>query len=134
MRMLKMLLVLLFTGGLQLTVVARGNGQEKRLTVNVSNASLETVFNIVRKQSSYLFIFRDENLASVDTKVTLRLKDATIGEVMERCLEGSPLSYRIVDNTVILVKRGEGKAFSKQQVRLTRHGQGTQGTAIRYRA
>ncbi|GEP97071.1 TonB-dependent receptor [Chitinophaga cymbidii] len=115
---LKMLLVLLFTGGLQLTVVARGKGQEKRLNVNVNNASLETVFDIVRKQSSYLFIFRDENLANVDTKVTFRLKDATIGQVMERCLEGSPLTYRIVDNTVILVKRGD-ESVQQQTVRLT---------------
>lgn len=116
--MLKALFVLLFLSGLQLTVVARGKGQDKRLDVHVNNASLETVFDIVRKQSSYLFMFRDENLAGLGKKVTLRLKDATIEQVMERCLENSPLTYRIVDNTVILVRR-TGVDVQPQPVRLT---------------
>lgn len=116
--MLKALFVLLFLSGLQLTVVARGKGQDKRLDVHVNNASLETVFDIVRKQSSYLFMFRDENLTGLGKKVTLRLKDATIEQVMERCLENSPLTYRIVDNTVILVRR-TGADVQPQPVRLT---------------
>ncbi|QEH42955.1 SusC/RagA family TonB-linked outer membrane protein [Chitinophaga sp. XS-30] len=116
--MLKALFVLVFLSGLQLTVVARGKGQDKRLDVHVNNASLETVFDIVRKQSSYLFMFRDENLAGLGKKVTLRLKDATIEQVMERCLENSPLTYRIVDNTVILVRR-TGADVQPQPVRLT---------------
>ncbi|AWO02173.1 SusC/RagA family TonB-linked outer membrane protein [Chitinophaga alhagiae] len=108
----------MLVAGLQLTAAAKG--QSKRLNVEVSNASLETVFRIVRQQSNYLFIFKDENLAAAASKITLRLKDATIEQVMDRCLEGSPLTYQIVDNTVILVRRGEAPETPQQQaVKLT---------------
>lgn len=100
---LKPLFLLLLVAGLQMAAAAKA--QSKRLNVEVNNASLETVFRIVRQQSNYLFIFKDENLAAAAEKITLRLKDATIEQVMERCLEGSPLTYQIVDNTVILMKR-----------------------------
>lgn len=116
-RGLKPLFLLILVAGLQFSAVAKG--QSKRLNVDVSNANLETVFRIVRQQSNYLFIFKDENLAKAGTKITLRLKDATIEQVMERCLEGSPLTYRIVDNTVILVKRSEAAADQQQAVKLS---------------
>ncbi|CAL1517224.1 TonB-dependent receptor [Chitinophaga sp. MM2321] len=90
---------------LQATVVARA--QEQPLTVKVNNASLETVFRIIRQQSDYLFIFKDENMSKARTKVTLQVEKATIRQVMDKCLEGSALDYRIVDKTVILVAKEE---------------------------
>ncbi|SIN71451.1 TonB-linked outer membrane protein, SusC/RagA family [Chitinophaga niabensis] len=116
-RWFKPLFLFLLITGLQLNAAAKG--QDKLLNVNVNDASLETVFKIVRQQSSYLFIFRDENLAGTNMKITFRLKDATIQQVMDRCLEGSPLTYRIVDNTVILVKRDEKPAAQQELVKLS---------------
>ncbi|WP_298737911.1 TonB-dependent receptor [uncultured Chitinophaga sp.] len=113
-RPFRTLLMLMLAAGLQLSAATKG--QDKGLDVEVSNASLETVFRIVRKQSDYLFIFKDENLAKTAAKITLHLKDATIEQVMDRCLEGSPLSYRIVDKTVILVKREDAQGTLQEQV------------------
>lgn len=116
-RWFKPLFLFLLITGLQLSAAAKG--QDKLLNVNVNDASLETVFKIVRQQSNYLFIFRDENLAGTNMKISFRLKDATIEQVMDRCLEGSPLTYRIVDNTVILVKRDEKPAVQQEVVKLS---------------
>ncbi|RPE14303.1 SusC/RagA family TonB-linked outer membrane protein [Chitinophaga lutea] len=116
-RLLRPLFLFLLVAGLQ--VAATAKAQNKRLNVEVNNASLETVFRIVRQQSNYLFIFKDENIAAAGSKITLRLKEATIEQVMERCLEGSPLTYRIVDNTVILVKREEPAAPQQKAARVS---------------
>ncbi|MGX5817873.1 TonB-dependent receptor [Chitinophaga lutea] len=99
----KTFLMLLLMGSMQLSAAVRG--QDKPLTLQVADASLETVFRIIRQQSNYLFIFRDENMSRISSKITLRVKDATIHDVMEQCLKGSPLTYQIVDNTVILLRR-----------------------------
>ncbi|SHK85677.1 TonB-linked outer membrane protein, SusC/RagA family [Chitinophaga jiangningensis] len=81
--------------------------QDQPLTVKATNATLETIFGIIRKQSDYLFIFRDENLSKAANRVTLSLEKATIDQVMNKCLEGTSLSYRIVDKTVILIPKKE---------------------------
>jgi TonB-linked SusC/RagA family outer membrane protein len=99
---LKHLLLTVLLAGLHITALARV--QDVPLNVTVNNAKLETVFKIIRQQSDYLFIFRDENMARVKSNITLQLRNATIQEVMDRCLEGLPLTYRIVDKTVILMK------------------------------
>lgn len=102
---LKRLLLLVLLAGLQFTATARV--QDVPLNVTVNNAKLETVLKIIRQQSDYLFIFRDENMARVKSNITLQLRNATIQEVMDRCLQGLPLTYRIVDKTVILMKPEE---------------------------
>lgn len=103
-KVLKHLLIVLLAG-LQFTAQARV--QDVPLNVSVNNAKLETVFRIIRQQSDYLFIFRDENMARVKSSITLQMRNATIQEVMDRCLQGLPLTYRIVDKTVILMKPEE---------------------------
>jgi len=111
--------VMLFMGiAMSATVSAHAQGQP--LTVKVNNASLETVFRIIRQQSDYLFIFRDENMSKASTKVTLQIEKATIQQVMDKCLQGSGLSYRIVDKTVILVPKEEGvSSLQAEQITIT---------------
>ncbi len=88
--------------------------QDVPLNVQVRDAGLETIIKIIRQQSDYLFIFKDENLARLNTRITLQMQNASISEVMDKCLAGSPLTYRIVDKTVILMSRETpGKAAVK---------------------
>lgn len=101
---LLLLLMLALTTGLPATAA---RPQDVPLNVQVRDAGLETIFKIIRQQSDYLFIFKDENLARINTRITLQMQNASIRDVMDKCLDGSPLTYRIVDKTVILMSRDE---------------------------
>lgn len=88
-----------------LQLSARAYPQKRLITLDMHRVSLEKVFTAVKKQSSYYFLYRNENLPQLGHSISLRVKDATIEEVMDRCLKGLPLAYRIMDNTVIITRK-----------------------------
>lgn len=102
---LHLFLLLALCTGLQSYAAVRI--QDVPLNIQVRDAGLETIFKIIRQQSDYLFIFKDENLARINSRITLQMRNASISEVMDKCLNGSPLTYQIVDKTVILMSREE---------------------------
>ncbi len=82
-----------------LTAGAAGNAQ--RVTITVKNAPLEKVFATIKKQAGYSFVYNN-SLLKTASPVTLQLKDATVTQVLEKCLAQQPLSYRIEQHTVII--------------------------------
>ncbi|ATL47791.1 SusC/RagA family TonB-linked outer membrane protein [Chitinophaga caeni] len=104
---LKLVCLLLLGLSLQVKVMAGTYLQDQPLSVHVKDADIQSVFKIIRKQSKYLFIFSDENIAKVKNKITLSVSNSSINEIMDACLEGTSLTYKIVDNTIILLPASE---------------------------
>jgi TonB-dependent starch-binding outer membrane protein SusC len=102
--LLMKLAFLLFT---ILLLQAWSNANAQAITLSVKNTPLENVFNQIRKQSAYSFIYTHEELAASHL-VTLSVKDADIEQVLKICFENQPLSYTIEENHIILkIKKGE---------------------------
>ncbi|MGV3641996.1 MAG: TonB-dependent receptor [Adhaeribacter sp.] len=85
-------------------------GFSQSISISERNASLEKVFEAISKQSGYLFLYNDELLQQA-RPVTLELKDAPLEQVIKACFQNQPLTYSIVEKTIV-VKPGEAK---KQQ-------------------
>lgn len=78
-----------------------GYSQEVKLTLKADNKSLTDVFAEIRKNSQYTFVYNLDDLQSVRVK-SLNVKDASIKEILDKCLKGTGFSYDIEDQVVII--------------------------------
>ncbi|HEX6431808.1 MAG TPA: carboxypeptidase-like regulatory domain-containing protein, partial [Niastella sp.] len=76
------------------------------ITIRQQNVPIEKVFQSIEKQSGYRF-FYNETLLQGAGKVTLNLQNASLQEALEACFRNQPLSYAIVEKTIIVKKRPE---------------------------
>ncbi|OQP58195.1 hypothetical protein A3860_07675 [Niastella vici] len=79
------------------------------ITLRQENAPLQKVFQSIEKQSGYRF-FYNETLLQGAVKVTLRLQNASLVEALDACFHNQPLSYAIVDKTIIVKRKKEQPA------------------------
>ena len=96
MRVMKLTALLLITGCLAAT--AKGVSQ---ITLSEKNSSLEKVIKKIKKQSGYHFLTTYELLQQVGT-VNVNLKNVSVKEAITECLKDKPLTFEIIDKTVIL--------------------------------
>lgn len=99
LRIMRLCLFLVFVG--TLTVHAETYSQSFDLKVN--NASLEEVMNVIRSKTEYSFFFDDDAVSKI-SNITLDLRNATVEDMMLRCLDGTGFSFRVVDKTIILFR------------------------------
>ena len=71
------------------------------ISLTVKQASLENVFDQIKKQSGYTFWYKDNTLNNA-RKVTLDIHNASLEDALELCFKGQPLSYEIVDKTIVV--------------------------------
>jgi TonB-dependent SusC/RagA subfamily outer membrane receptor len=80
---------------------AGAKGVSQTITLHRIDSPLETVLNDIHRQSGYSFVYNLEWLARVP-KVTLTVEQATLTETLDQLLAGQPLSYTLIDKTVVL--------------------------------
>ncbi|MDR1370510.1 MAG: SusC/RagA family TonB-linked outer membrane protein, partial [Dysgonamonadaceae bacterium] len=82
--------------------------QEKRVTVNLNNASLKEVFDVIEKQTTYRFSYRNIVIDSMKN-ITISKEEAIVSSVLDEALAGRNLRYTIVSSRSIVIS-------DKQQV------------------
>jgi TonB-linked SusC/RagA family outer membrane protein len=100
LRIMRLTAFLLLAACLQ--VSARGFGQT--VTLSVKDAPLAQVLDQVKKQTGFS-IFWDEQTLKGAHPVTLDLKNTPLDQALDACLRDQPLTYRIVENLVIIKPR-----------------------------
>ncbi len=83
---------------------ANAEGYAQKVSISKSNASLETVFSEIRKQTAYNVIC-DASILKKEYSVSVNLKNASLENAMQECLKGLPLAFQFIDkNIVVTVK------------------------------
>lgn len=85
-----------------LQISAKSYSQNIQLKGN--SISLKQAFGQIENQTGYSFFINHKLLKKADP-VSISLQNATIGEAMEALLRGQPLTYEIIDKTVILKEK-----------------------------
>jgi TonB-linked SusC/RagA family outer membrane protein len=75
-------------------------GYSQKINLNVTNAPLKKVLQLIKKQTSYVFFYDSKDV--LHKNVTIDVKDASLEETLTKCFNKFPLTYRIVNNTVFL--------------------------------
>jgi len=78
------------------------NAQDSGITIKLENQTIQHGFNLIERQSKYIFFYDDEIKSLLNKRVTLSLNSAPIEVVMNRLLESSNLTYRIVDKQILV--------------------------------
>jgi TonB-linked SusC/RagA family outer membrane protein len=92
-----------------LSAGARGTAQTIKL--DVKDAPLEKVFVQIKKQSGYSFVYYKDDLAKGE-KITLHLTSTNIDEVLQQVLKDQPLTYKIVDKTIVIARSADKGSHS----------------------
>ncbi|HEY4289265.1 MAG TPA: TonB-dependent receptor [Puia sp.] len=99
----KTLLIMKFTAILLLVVLTQAQAKTYSQTVTIAgkNAPLGSMLREIRRQTGYTFFF-DESWLKKAEKVTVTLFKAPLKQALDACFEGQPLTYVIIDNTVVI--------------------------------
>ena len=103
-RIMKLTTVLMIAACLQIS--ARGLSQT--VTIQEKNASLQKIFEDIRRQTGYQFFYIDETLRSA-SPVTLSVTNESLEKVLALCFRDQPLTYTISDKTIIVKRKAAGQ-------------------------
>jgi TonB-linked SusC/RagA family outer membrane protein len=103
MRFMKLTTVLLLAACLQ--VSAKVSGQN--ISMSQQNTTLERVFKEIHQKTGYQFFYKVE-LIEKAKKISIKVKDAPLEQVLDICFKDLPLNYSIKDHA-IFIKEKPGK-------------------------
>ncbi|WP_303177979.1 TonB-dependent receptor [uncultured Butyricimonas sp.] len=89
----------------------------QRVTINLKNAAVKQVFAEIRKQTTYNFVYSDDQMDKLKP-VTLNVTAETVENVLNKVLEGTPYTYTIEGNSIAIVARDNVKKEVKE-IRVT---------------
>src|SRR5579872_2754151 len=92
--------ILLLAASLQLSAT----GLSQTVTLSKKNATLEQVFESLQQQTGYNFLFNSHVLAKAK-KVTIKVHNATVEEVLSLCFKDQPFTYVVQDKTIIVKEK-----------------------------
>ncbi len=102
LRIMKLTTIFILVALMQ--VSAKGFSQN--VTLNETNANLDKVFNEIRKQTGYDFLYNTRLLRNT-SPVTLKTKNTALEDVLAEVFKNQPLTYSITENTIILKRKDE---------------------------
>ena len=94
--------------------VLADNTYAQQVSMQKKDATLLEVLKSVRKQTGYLFICDLEMLSKAD-KVNINMNKATLKEVLDASFAKQPLTYNIVDKTIIVKKKKEAEPKPREE-------------------
>lgn len=107
---MKLLVVLLTATCMQVSA----HVSAQMITFSGKNVSLKTVFEEIRKQGNYQFLY-NVHLLRQAKKIDLHVQNMPVKQVLDICMNGQPLTYVISGNTII-IKQGQAASTTAASV------------------
>lgn len=104
-QIMKLATFFIFVGCLHLSATAWSQTGNSTLSISLKKVPLEEALATIAQKSGYHLLYNNEKLAQTNSNVSIRMRRGTVTEIMDECLKGFPLSYRIVDRTIIITPR-----------------------------
>src|SRR5689334_6768749 len=96
-----------YKGLLSLLLLAASFGaMSQDIRLSMKNAPLQKIFAAIKKQSGYAFLYTDQQLKGA-TKIDIDIRNATLQQALEICFRNQPVTYSIVNKTVIVQMKQE---------------------------
>jgi len=94
---MKIIIALLFIGFMQV----HASTSAQNITINQRNASIEKILAEVKLQTGYLFVYNQEWM-KLAQKVDINVKNVPLKSVLDISFANQPLTYSIVNKTIIV--------------------------------
>ena len=120
---MKLTFLLMFAALMQ--VSANVNGQAN-VSLKLNQAEISKVLNSIERQGTYRFLY-NSRLTEIQKKVNIDVSQADIRDVLKEILSGTDLTYKILDNNLIVVLSA---SLAVQDIRITGKVTGENGEAL----
>jgi hypothetical protein len=97
-------LAILFIIAFSTQTFAKSYGQDKNISLKLENVQLKKVFKAIENQGFFRFVYKDDILPRGEF-ISISVKDATLEEVLNKVLAGTPLSYHKLSDNLIAITR-----------------------------
>ena len=77
------------------------HGFAQQITLSEKNVSLEKIFKSIKQQTGYIFWYENKLIRQTGL-LSMKVKDASLDEVLGICLKDKNLNYSIVGRTVVI--------------------------------
>ena len=121
-------LTLLFIVLTCLQVSAKTYSQNK-ITLRLESVEMKKAMQIIERKSDYHFLYNEAVIAN-SPKVTLNVTDADITTVLDRIFVANNISYRILNNNLVVLKNNKDTKFIIQDIRISGHVTGNNGEPL----
>jgi TonB-linked SusC/RagA family outer membrane protein len=79
----------------------------QRISLSCNKTPLKTALTIIEKQSGYQFWY-DNSVVEKANTVTTDLKNVSLKQALDKCFEGQPFSYEIIEKTIVVKEKPGG--------------------------
>lgn len=77
---------------------------QQRLTMRLGETGLKEVFKEIQRQTNKAVVYNDDQL-TLSKKVKANFTDVELEEILKQVLQGQGMSYKFMDDYIILVKQ-----------------------------
>ena len=98
---LMMKLTFLLTVVLQVSTWATGFSQENKVSLQMKDVSLETIILELREQTGIRFFYSIDKIKAID-HLSIDVKNEVLKDVLSRLLEGTGLTYTLLDDVIVI--------------------------------
>ena len=120
---IKLTLLLILSG--MFPASARVSGQNK-ISLKLEQVQIRQAFSLIEKQSDYRFLYNNQ-LKDLQQKISIEFTNAEITEVLNKMLGGSDLTYKILQNNLIVILSA---SQAPQDIKITGKIVGENGEAL----
>lgn len=100
------------------------SGVSQSITISAKNEQLKPVLKKIAKQAGVYVVYEEKELVNI-APVSLQVKDVPLKQALDLCFKDQPLTYSIIDKTVVVKKKQPTREIlssvsPKQQQKLLR--------------
>lgn len=110
-RVMKLSIFLLFLG-ISGVWASQTYSQNTKLSLRFEDETIHRIFDEIQKKSEFIIFYKDSQI-DLDRKVSIRANQLTIDKILEEVLEGTGLTFQIVDRQVVIVPEKANENVSK---------------------
>lgn len=82
--------------------------QKTKISLDMKNASVEKVLQTIEEESDYYFLYNNK-LVNVDRKVSVRVKNAAISDILDKLFTSQDVEYQVEGKQIILSPKEKAK-------------------------
>ncbi|MCW0481545.1 TonB-dependent receptor [Gaoshiqia sediminis] len=112
-----------------LAASANTYSQQSKFSFQYKDVSIKAVLNELKSRSDLQFFYSNDDF-DVNRKVDIQVTDASVEEILDQILGSVDVSYKIVDNSVIISKNDMKWSFDKTQQQQTVSGTVTDAAGL----
>jgi TonB-linked SusC/RagA family outer membrane protein len=87
------------------------NFAQQKISLNSERSDIHTVFKMIEKQSTYRFFYSNDVLPA-NKEVTAQFKDAYVEVILNKILDGLPVTWKLIDDKNIVISNKTTSTFS----------------------